>query len=404
MRIGFFSDSYLPAVHGVEISMEAFRTNLEKIGHEVFVYAPRSPGYKDKNPKVFRLESVRVVKEPEMRLAFPLAHEGKLKDIVNFKLDVAHAHTPFSLGLLGKFIATRQKIPFIYTHHTHYPEYAKAYFKEEFIIPKIAKAWSAWFCEMADAVIAPSHKIENLLRGYGVKKPIYILPTGIDLKFFKKTGKSRKSARSLRKKLGLSGKDKLLIFVGRIGREKNIEFLVKAAAAVSKKRKDVKFLIVGAGPYLQKYETAAKKLGLDNVTFTGAVPHKNLPFYYQAADLFIFASLTETQGIVILEAMASGLPVIALKDDAFKGIVADEKNGFLVDAESSPKFFIDKALEILDDGALHGKFSRASLKIAANFSEEKQAEKLAGIYKNSFKSNGRFFARPLGGPRGKGGE
>lgn len=381
MKIGFFTDSYLPAVHGVEISMEAFRTNLEKLGHEVFIYAPRSPGYKDKNPRVFRLESMRVVKEPEMRLAFPLAHKGKLKDIVNFKLDIVHAHTPFSLGLLGKFIAAHQKIPFIYTHHTHYPEYAKAYFKEKFILPKIAKAWSAWFCENSDAVIAPSYKIKKLLRDYGVKKPIYVLPTGIDLKLFKRTAKSWKSARLLRKKLKLSEKDKLLVFVGRIGREKNIEFLIKSAAEIADKRSDVKFIIVGTGPYFQKYKTAVKKLGLNNVVFTGAVPHKNLPVYYQAADLFVFASLTETQGIVILEAMASGLPVIALKDDAFREIVTDNKNGFLIDPNSSPAFFVKKALEILDDSALHKKFSRASLQIVKNFSEEKQAEKLAEIYK-----------------------
>ena len=124
-----------------------------------------------------------------------------------------------------------------------------------------------------------------------------------------------------------------------------------------------------------------KKLGLNNVVFTGAVPHKNLPVYYQAADLFVFASLTETQGIVILEAMASGLPVIALKDDAFREIVTDNKNGFLIDPNSSPAFFVKKALEILDDSALHKKFSRASLQIVKNFSEEKQAEKLAEIYK-----------------------
>ena len=165
MKIGFFTDSYLPAVHGVEISMEAFRTNLEKLGHEVFIYAPRSPGYKDKNPRVFRLESMRVVKEPEMRLAFPLAHKGKLKDIVNFKLDIVHAHTPFSLGLLGKFIAAHQKNS-LYLHASHpLSGIRQGLFQEKFILPKIAKAWSAWFCENSDAVIAPSYKIKKFAAG-----------------------------------------------------------------------------------------------------------------------------------------------------------------------------------------------------------------------------------------------
>jgi 1,2-diacylglycerol 3-alpha-glucosyltransferase len=135
MKIGFFTDTYLPVVHGVEISIETFRKSLEKMGHKVFIYAPHAPGYKDKNPNVFRFQSIRVIEKPEMRLAFPFLPKDHFGEIIDFKLDIAHAHTPFSMGLLAKYIADHQKIPLVYTHHTHYPEYAKFYLKEKVIAP-----------------------------------------------------------------------------------------------------------------------------------------------------------------------------------------------------------------------------------------------------------------------------
>lgn len=380
MKIGFFTDSYLPVEHGVEVSIETFRKDLEKTGHQIFIYAPHTPGYKDKNKNVFRLKSIKVIKKPEMRFALPIVQNGELKKLIDFKLDVAHAHTPFSLGLLGKFISARQKILFVYTHHTDYPEYSKAYFKGKKILPKAAELYSGWFSNMADAVIAPSFKIKKVLKNYGVKKPIYILPTGVDLKLFGKNVKSLKAAKSLRKKLGIDAKEKLLIFVGRLGQEKNVDFLIRAFAKISKKRKGVKFLIAGEGPFSEQYKSMAENLGLNNTIFAGAVPHEKLPAYYQAADLFVFASLTETQGIVILEAMASGLPIAALKDDAFKGIVSDGENGFLIPPKSAPEIFAEKITRILDNGALRKKFSQASAEIAENFSKEKQAEKLLDIY------------------------
>ncbi|GAI38976.1 unnamed protein product, partial [marine sediment metagenome] len=152
MKIGFFTDTYLPVTHGVEVSIATFRKTLEAAGHQVYIYAPESPGYKDKNPNVFRFKSIRVIKKPEMRYAFdflPIGHT--FKEISRFKLDIAHAHTPFSLGLLAKYISGRQLIPLIYTHHTHYPEYAKVYLKEKVLLPRLAKVYSAWFSNLSNA-------------------------------------------------------------------------------------------------------------------------------------------------------------------------------------------------------------------------------------------------------------
>ncbi len=381
MRVGFFTDTYLPVIHGVEVSIETSRKALEAMGHQVFIYAPKSPGYKDKNPNVFRFRSVRVIKKPEMRYAFNFLPVGRsFRKISHFKLDVAHAHTPFGLGLLAKYISERQLIPLIYTHHTHYPEYAKFYLKEEVLLPYLAKVYSTWFSNISGAVIAPSLKIKKLLLSYGVKKktPIYVLPTGIDLKIFKK---SLKSGQALRKKLKIPPEAKVLISVGRIGKEKNVEFLIKGFAEALKKRKDILLLMVGDGPFLKELKKIAQNLKIaQSIIFTGKVPRQKIPAFYQSADVFLFASLADTQGIVILEALACGLPVISLKDDALANVIVNNKNGFFVKQHSS-KSFAQKIITLLDDLSLYKKFSARAVKTARKFSKESVAKELIKIYK-----------------------
>ena len=391
MRIGFFTDSYLPALHGVEISIESFRKTLESMGHEVYVYAPESPGYKDKNPNVFRFKSKRVIKNPEMRFAFDFLPIGRsFLEITRFKLDVVHAHTPFGLGFLAKFLSERQLIPLIYTHHTHYPEYAKIYFKEKVLLPYLAQVYTTWFSNISHAVIAPSLKMKKLLRNYGVKRkvPVYIMPTGVDLNIFKKSEKNRQA---LREKLKISPETKVLLSVSRIGKEKNIEFLLKVFVEILKKKGDVLFLIVGDGPFLEQLKKMAQRLKIEhNIIFTGRVSSQKVAAYYQAADIFLFASLTDTQGIVLLEALASGLPTVVLKDDAFSGVVLDNKNGFSV-SPKIPKIFAKKAMTLLEDQELYKEFSTAAVGTASKFSDMNSAKNLLKIYeaqiKRSYNSN-----------------
>lgn len=381
MKIGFFTDTYLPALHGVEISIESFRKTLEAMGHQVYIYAPESPGYKDKNPNVFRFKSIKVIEKPEMRYAFdllPVKHT--FKAISRFKLDVVHSHTPFSLGVLAKYISERQLIPLIYTHHTHYPEYVKTYLKEKILLPHLAKVYSTWFSNFSNAVIAPSLKIKKLLQGYGVKKniPIYVLPTGINLNLFKK---SKRDGQKLREKLKIPSGMKVLISVGRIGKEKNVEFLIEAFKEVLKKKENVLLLMAGDGLFLTQLKKMTQKLKIEpSIIFTGKVPHEKIPPYYQASDIFLFASLTDTQGIVISEAIACGLPVVALKDDAFANVVINNKNGFLVERESQ-KLFAQKIIQLLDNPSLYKKFSTQALKKARNLSEKSVTQKLVEIYK-----------------------
>ena len=383
LRIGFFTDSYLPVTHGVEVSIETFRRNLERAGHKVFVYAPAVPGYTDTNRRVFRFKSIRVIDTPEMRLAFPVVEGGNIRNLTRFPLDVVHVHTPFTVGLLGKYIASHQHIPIVYTHHTHYPEYAKAYLKERVVLPFLAKSLSAWFSNISDAVIAPSPKIKALLKAYGVQKPIHVLPTGIRLQQFRRTRTCARKARALRMRLAIAAHVPVLLFVGRLGREKNIEFLIRAFAELRKIQPEGVFVVVGDGPIREQLKALVTRLALKKSTvFTGSVAHAQIAAYYQAADLFVFSSLTDTQGIVLLEAISSGLPVVALRDEAFTLMVKNRRNGILLRPDVSPELFAKRLAGLLRNRAQWRRFSVASTRIAREFSEAKQARRLTRLYES----------------------
>ncbi|MCD6233091.1 glycosyltransferase [bacterium] len=381
MRIGFFVDSYLPNTFGVTVSIESFRKNLEKLGNEVFIFAPRFSGYKDTNPRVFRFRSLKILNEPEMRISLPVFSDDtkQFKKVETLKLDIIHSHSPFTMGGFGKYIAQKQNIPFVYTHHTQYADYAKVYLKEKVVLPRLAKMWTRVFSNWADLVIAPSPKIKRILRELGIRKKIVILPTGINLNLFKKSSEGRKK---MREELGVAPQTKILLYVGRVSEEKNVAFLIDALGEILKLRKDVRLFIVGMQkkPYLKKIKKKSEENGVRSfVRFVQQVPRKKIPFFYQAADIFTFPSLTETQGIVVLEAAASGLPIVALDDDAFGGIIIDNKNGFLVKKKSSFSF-ARRVLEILEKKELQQRFSSESQAIAKTLSEEKQTKKLLNLY------------------------
>ena len=382
MKIGFFTDTYLPVGYGIQISVETFRKMLEKLGHEVYIYTPYVPGYKDVIKHVFRFNSFRIIKNPEMRLALPIAHNGELRKALNFKLDIIHVQTPFTMGFLGKYISKHQGIPMVYTHHTAYPDYAKVYLKEKYIIPEMAKWISKLFGNWADGVIAPSIKIERTLREYGVKKPIHILPTGVDLDYFKIDANSRSMAMALRESWGIGPGDKVLLSLCRIDKAKNLGFIAESFPHVLKKNPNAKLVFVGDGQYLKELKKMVKNLGIDkNIIFAGFIDDNHKAAYYQAADTFLFASHTETQGIVILEAMVSGLPIVALQDDSFKGQVRDGYNGYLVDSRSSPETFARNIVKLLgDEPKKVREFGKNSIEIAKDYSERHQAEKLIALY------------------------
>ena len=381
MRIAFFTDTYLPARSGMEISIESFRTALEDMGHELYVFTPTMHGYKDENKNVYRFRSVRMIRKPEMRLAFPWGSvDSSVRKIRDIPFDVVHVHSPFTMGLLGRYIAQKQNVPLLFTNHCHHTEYAKIYFRERIVLPYTAEKWVKWFSNQADRVIAPSSKFKELLQGYGVIRPIDIVQTGIEPSLFATTEETERVAQALRARYNIPRSAHAFIYVGRMSDEKNVMYLIEAFARLEKNNPDTYMFFVGEGKARERYEETAKELGVRNAIFTGAVRHEDIPTYYHAADAFLFASLTDTQGIVILEAMASGLPVVALRDGALIDVIHHKENGFLLDVKATPETFAAQVENLLKDETGYRRLSVNALTTATKFTEKKMAEQLAVIY------------------------
>jgi len=376
MRIGFFTDTYFPINFGTEIAIDTFRKKLEELGEEVFIFAPKFPGYKDASEKIFRFPSIKVQKSPEARLLF--FGPGAVSKIASLKLDICHSHTPFTAGWLAKAVSRRLAIPVINQYHILYPEYAKTWlWKNNQIAARAITAYTRFFLNKHTAVIAPSPKIKKLLENYGVRRPIYVLPTGLNLQKFKSVKKDSAWA----EKHGIRPEDDVLIYVGRQTAEKNILFLAEAFGLVAAEKPRVKLMLVGEGPLKPEIEKIAKKRNFDNrLIFTGRISREETAQAYLASKIFLFASKTDTQGLVIMEAAALGLPIVALKDEAYVGMLENEQNGYTV-FEEKPEAFAQAVLKILENAELWRKFSDNSKKIAENFSDINQAKKLLEIYK-----------------------
>lgn len=380
MRIGFFTDYAYPGGFGVETVIKTFKKCLEKLGNEVFIYAPADKEIKDGEKNIFRFKSILVQKNPKIFLSFPRSPVGKsFKEIMDFKLDIAHAHSIFAIGKLARRIAKTQKIPLVCTHHTDYPTWLKDNLKEKFILPRVILRQVRDFSNEADAVIAPSYKIKLAMEKYRITSPISILPNCVDLKLFHK---DKSESAKLRKNYDIDPDVKVLIFVGRLSREKNLLFSFEALKEILKVKKDVVLMLVGEGYQRAELEEKSRELGIEkNVKFIGFIPHDKIATFYNMSDVFVMSSLSEIMPLVILEAQATGLPAVVLDDLAFRDTVFEGKNGFVV-KENKPPFFARKILELLENNKLYAKFSLEAEQIAKRFSDELQTKKLLEIYKN----------------------
>lgn len=380
MRIGFFTDTFLPKNYGTELSIENFRQHLEKLGHEVFVFCPSYDNAKS-TEKIWRLPSFKIRSKPiEERSIF--WSKKVVQKILSLKLDICHAHTPFTAGWLAKIIAKKTNVPLVYSSHMLYPEYAKYWLiKNNKILPALMRWYLKFYGNKCQALIAPSLKMKKLLESYGVKKPIFVLPTGLDLE---KVAQAEKPAPDLKSQFSIPKQNKILLYVGRITEEKNVRFLLNAFNEMAKKRKDISLVFAGDGPLRNELEAIAKKWGIaSQVVFTGRLPWSEILKIYQISDLFLFASLTDTQGLIIAEAAYFGLPIVALKDDCYAGMLINNENGYTVYPYET-SLFVDKILEILNNDILAQKFSQNGRQIALNFSADNQTKKLVEIYNNLF--------------------
>ncbi len=373
MKIGIFTESYIPQLDGVATSVHAQAKELEKLGHEVYVIAPRYPKYKDKR-NVIRLISVKVYEKPLVRIGLQIPQRSLLK-ILQIDFDVIHGHSGGPITFLGWQIAHMKKIPYVATYHTMWNRYAH-YLLKGAIKPRMLEISSVLFGNVCDCLIAPTGKVKDELKQYGVKKPIHVIPSGVEVERFTKQKEGY-----LRRKVGLKKTDKILLSVCRLGKEKSVDFLIKTFKDVYAVDQSAYLVIVGDGGEKLKLMELAEKLGIsDRVKFTGGIPNIRIPEVYADADVFLFASTTETQGMVILEAMASKLPVVAVVDKAFKDIVIDNYNGYLV--KKNTKIFAKQIVTILHDNSLRHTLGVNGRKTAEENSVHNTTATLEAVYKD----------------------
>ena len=408
MRIGIFSDRYLPQVDGVSTSIETFRNELERLGHEVFIFAPRPTwNYRERSKKVIRFPAVRGLffEDYLLTLYFP---PQAIRSIEKLNLDVVHFQTPGQIGLLGAYYATHYDKPLVTTYHTDLFQYILDYpgtlpgtVALSMLVPAITRGgmqqyrgvlssirperdMTKWHQKIlvrsltllhneCDLVIAPSHKIQQQLISWGTSTNVVILPTGVA-----KIPATSQDKSYWRKKLNIQPSDKIIIFVGRIGTEKNIGLLISAFDLVAAQIDNAKLLIVGSGDDLNRFQVQAKSSKFpDRIIFTGRVEWKRVGALYQISTLLAFPSLKDTQGMVVNEAACAGLPIVMVDDD-ISAVMADQENGFV--SKNSNRDFADKITTILTHPELRKSMSKRSVELGNQVSPGLQAAKLLRLY------------------------
>ncbi len=391
MRIGLFTDGYKPQISGVTTSVEMLRNELIKRGHEVYIITNTMPDFELKDEEgIIRMTSIPFKKWKELRIGIPISPE-KTRLIKSLDLDVIHTHTEFSIGLYGKYFARSLGLPLVHTYHTMYEDYTHYIYTLKpgrELVKGFVKKVMRQYVKDCDMVIAPTKKTKNALRSYGVKNEIRILPTGVDINHFERIPKDDERVKSIMEKYSISKDDYVLLFLGRVSEEKSIDVIFRAVQGVRERKDNIKMLVVGDGPEKAKLELYAEDLGIDDIThFTGLIPHEEVQYYYSAADLFVNASKTETQGLTILEAMASALPIIVYNDSNIEEIVDDNITGRLFNDDDE---FESKIFEAIDMPEETNRLRDNALIKIQELSKEKFAEGAEKIYQsaiNKYKSN-----------------
>ena len=357
MRIALFTNNYVPFCGGVTISVEILRRGLEARGHEAWVFAPRFPGAADTSPRTLRYPSIPAATYPGFALAVPYSRR-LTRRVRALDFDVFHAHHPFLLGPAARRLARRQGRPLIFTYHTRYDKYAHYVPLRRSFVEAAARGLSTRFAARADAVIAPSSVLREELRARGVSARIAVVPTGVDLDRF--SPGDRLAARRAR---GFDDRALLLLYVGRLDREKSVDRVLAAFERIAGTIAGARLVLVGQGTQGDELRRIATGLNAGRrVIFEGVCPHEELPTYYRAADLFLFASETETQGLVLAEAAACGLPAVAVNAPGYAEVVHDGDSGVLT--KSDPAALAEAAIGLLVDPARRAAMAARARRLA----------------------------------------
>lgn len=374
MKIALFTNTYLPHVGGVARSVQTLAEACRARGHQVRVVAPEFENATPQ-PDVLRVPAIQHFHGSDFSVRLPVPN--LIRDFMDdFRPDIIHSHHPFLLGDAALRESWKMRVPLVFTHHTLYERYTHYIPLDSPALQRFALRLACEYCELCNQVIAPSESIARLLRERGVSSPITAIPTGIDTAFFA-AGKGTR----FRKRAGIPHDAQVIGHTGRLAREKNLLFLADALAPLLAADRNRIFLVVGDGDaraemldHLRPHATA------DQLCFVGSQSGSDLADAYAAMDCFAFASQTETQGLVLAEAMAAGKPVVALDGPGVREILHDQQNGLLLDAHASTHDFGKALARLLHDPALSASYSRAARNSAASYDRDHCIDRVLDCY------------------------
>lgn len=385
MKIGFFLDIYDTYISGMVESVKLLKKALEDEGHIVYIITTNGNSKIKKylNEKnIIRIPSTKTkINNFNLRLTYPKKCEKIIEDL---NLDIIHSHTEFTIGRLGKKMSKKLNIPFIQTFHTRYDEtinyITKGHLNKitDIFITKILKTY--YNDKTINEIIVPTKKIEKLLvNKYKIKNNISIVPTGIEITKF-----SNNKNTNLREKLNIKDTDFVVLWVGRIGYEKNVNFLIENHIVLSKLNPNIKLYLIGTGPLEKELKDLVKENKLENnIIFLGKIPHNIINNYYQIGNIFATSSNSETQGLTLIEALASKLPVLGIKNDVFKEVIKNNYNGYLF---KNKKDYQKKVLYLATHKNKLNKLKQNTLNSVQNYSLKNFSNNILNIYHKALKN------------------
>jgi glycosyltransferase involved in cell wall biosynthesis len=391
MKIAFTSDVYWPRINGVTVSTNIFLNELTKLGHNLRLWAPAYPepedtkGLHHADPRVARLKSWGLFFSKEDRLVSPFQRGRFFRELTAFSPDLIHAQVEFTTSLMAHAWAKKNKVPVVQTCHTYFEQYVHYYLP---LLPeKLGKSWARKLTyslfRHADAIISPTVPMKAVLQSYGLTCPIEVIPTGIQEEDFKGTNKEdeHQHSRWILQFPQLRGR-KILLFVGRVGQEKNLDFLLDVVEKVQPQVPQATLVVAGNGPYLDEFKAKIKQRNLENLVLClGYVDRKELRHLYTLADVFTFASKTETQGLVTVEAMMCKTPAVAIGLMGTKEVMNGDNGGFMVNDDVEE--FTAAVVKLLTDPALYQAKSEEAYAWAQNWTAAKMALRIEELYRQT---------------------
>lgn len=381
MKILITTDLYTTDTNGVVTSVRNLSEELRKKGHEVKILTLSETRHSHKEGDIYYIRSVPFAVYPNVRM--PLAYRHRYeKELIDWKPDVIHSQCEFFSFQFAKHISRKTGAPIVHTYHTLYEQYVTYVLPSKRLGKSMVRIFSRKRLKKVENVVAPTHKVEETLRGYGMKNDISVVPSGIKLEQHKiRITEDERAAK--RHELGISDDKTVLINLGRLGTEKNLEELMELFANACKTKDNLVFLIVGDGPAKESLENQAKELGVsDKVVFTGMVKPNEVQMYYQLGDVFVSASTSETQGLTYIEAAANGLPLLCRQDKALDEVLVQGENGYEFTDEDD---FYRSIEAILADPEWCESAGKKSEKIADSFSTGAFGDAIEKIYEEVIK-------------------